>query len=93
MHRDAVLSVPPGGVRVIGSSPDCAIQGMYEPKRILSIQAHPEFDGFIMRNILNTRHEQGIFDEAFWCEATSRAEKHQDGVKVAVAMWDFILGY
>lgn len=90
MHRDAVLSVP-AGTSCIGSSPECAIQGLYERGRLLTLQAHPEFNGFIMRRILETRHEQGIFDDAFFGEAASRADNQQHGVRVAASIWKFIL--
>ncbi|POR33149.1 Putative glutamine amidotransferase-like protein [Tolypocladium paradoxum] len=62
MHRDAILEVPRGLVN-LGSSPSCAIQGLYQPGRVLSFQAHPEFDGFIMADLLKSRHEQKIFDD------------------------------
>ncbi|KAH6695365.1 Aldehyde/histidinol dehydrogenase [Plectosphaerella plurivora] len=78
MHRDAVLEVPKDCIS-IGSSPRCSIQGLYRPGKILTVQAHPEFDGFIMTNILNFRRGV-VFDEDMYKEGMSRAEDSHDGV-------------
>ncbi|KAI5464825.1 class I glutamine amidotransferase-like protein [Mariannaea sp. PMI_226] len=90
MHRDAVLEVPEGAVS-LGSSPACEIQGLYQAGRFISFQAHPEFDEFIMKNILKVRHDQGIFNDAMFEDGTTRASKHHDGVLVATAIWNFLL--
>ncbi|KAH7157782.1 Aldehyde/histidinol dehydrogenase [Dactylonectria estremocensis] len=79
MHRDAVLEVPEGLV-CLGSSPKCEIQGLYQAGRLISFQAHPEFDGFIMSNILETRHNQKVFNDALFEEGMSRSQQPQDGV-------------
>ena len=91
MHRDAVLSCPDGIVS-LGSSPVCEIQGLYKPGRILSFQAHPEFDGFIMENIVKARHEQGVFDDGLAGRGLQRAQDEHDGVRVARFIWRFLLG-
>ncbi|KAH6894206.1 class I glutamine amidotransferase-like protein [Thelonectria olida] len=90
MHRDAVLEVPEGAV-LLGSSPSCQIQGLYQEGRYISFQAHPEFDEFIMTNILKMRHEQKIFNDAMFEDAMERAPKHHDGVLVSTAIWNFLL--
>lgn len=90
MHRDAVLEVPPGAV-LLGSSPSCEVQGLYQEGRYISFQAHPEFDDFIMSNILKTRHDQKVFDDTMFADAMERAPKHHDGVLVATAIWRFLL--
>ena len=90
MHRDAVLEVPPGAEN-IGSSPDCALQALYVPGRVLSLQSHPEFDGFIMNNLLDMRHEQKIFNDELFGSGKRRADIHHDGVMVAAAWWKFLL--
>ncbi|KAH8729306.1 Aldehyde/histidinol dehydrogenase [Ilyonectria robusta] len=79
MHRDAVLEVPEGLVN-LGSSPKCGIQGLYQAGRLISFQAHPEFDGFIMPRILETRHNQKIFDDAMFEDGMARAQEHQDAI-------------
>ena len=91
MHRDAVLEVPEG-LLSLGSSPRCSIQGLYKPGRVLSFQAHPEFDDFIMTKILQSRHEQGIFDDTMFRDGMGRAEDSHDGDLVSSAICRFFLG-
>ncbi|KAK9439643.1 GMP synthase [Metarhizium brunneum] len=90
MHRDEVASVPEGLV-CLGSSARCPVQGMYKRKAVLSLQAHPEFDGFIMEQILRARRDQGIFGEEMFGEAVGRAGDAHDGTLVAGKIWDFFL--
>lgn len=90
MHRDAVLEVPKGLVN-LGSSPVCEIQGLYQPGRIFSLQAHPEFDDFIMPEIMQERFNQKIFSPEMYEEGMTRARVEHDGVLVAGAIWEFLL--
>ncbi|EXV05179.1 glutamine amidotransferase class-I family protein [Metarhizium robertsii] len=90
MHRDEVASVPEGLV-CLGSSARCPVQGMYKRKAVLSLQAHPEFDGFIMEQILRARRDQGIFGDDMFGEAVGRAGDAHDGTLVAGKIWDFFL--
>lgn len=91
MHRDAVLELPQN-VENLGSSPACTYQGLYVPGRVFALQAHPEFDDFIMKELLDMRHEQKIFDDALYRDGSSRAGKQHDGQKIAAAIWRFLLG-
>jgi GMP synthase (glutamine-hydrolysing) len=91
MHRDAVLDVPEGTVN-LGSSPSCGIQGLFKAGQVLSVQAHPEFDDFIMTKIVDRRHEQGIFDDATFKSGMARANLPHDGVLVAEAIWRLFFG-
>lgn len=90
MHKDAVLEVPKGLVS-IGSSPSCPIQGLYKKGSILSFQAHPEFDEFTMRQIIQTRHVQKVFDDAMFSDGMEKAGKPHGGDLVASAIWQFLL--
>ncbi|KID87745.1 GMP synthase, partial [Metarhizium majus ARSEF 297] len=90
MHRDEVASVPEGLV-CLGSSARCPVQGMYRPKAVLSLQAHPEFDGFVMEQILRARRDQGVFGDEVFGEAVGRAGDAHDGAVVAGKIWDFFL--
>lgn len=90
MHRDAVFDYPPQ-VQPLGSSPRCDVQGMYIPRKLLTVQGHPEFDAEIVRELLEVRHVQGIFDDPTYQEALSRVEKEQDGVVVGKAFIRFLL--
>ncbi|KAF5022036.1 hypothetical protein F66182_5919 [Fusarium sp. NRRL 66182] len=90
MHRDAVLEVPKGLVS-LGSSSRCEVQGLYQPKRIISFQAHPEFDDFIMEEIMEARYEQKIFTKEMYEEGITRARAAHDGVLVSAKIWEFLL--
>ncbi|KAK0390045.1 hypothetical protein NLU13_3618 [Sarocladium strictum] len=91
MHRDAVLEVPEGTVN-LGGSPSCRIQGLFKPGTVLSFQAHPEFDEFIMEKVVGRRHEQAIFDDAMFESGMARAGLPHDGLLVAQAIWRLFLG-
>lgn len=90
MHRDIVYAYPPG-VQELGASPRCSVQGMYIPQEVLTVQGHPEFDAEIVRELLEVRHEQGIFDDCMYEEALARVGSRQDGVLVARAFLRFLL--
>lgn len=89
MHRDIVTRLPEGAEN-LGFSPVCEIQGLYIPQQLFSLQAHPEFNDTIMNTILDTRHEQGIFDDRMYENAKTRVGSH-DGRLVAIAVWKFLM--
>ncbi len=64
---------------------------MYFPKRAITIQAHPEFNEEIVREILISRHAAGIFDDAAFKDAMDRVDRNQDGVVVSKAFLKFLL--
>ena len=90
MHRDEVLEMP-AGTHSLGSSPKCAVQGFYLPRRLLTLQGHPEFNAEIVEEILESRHRQAIFDDQTYQEALNRVRAEQDGVLVAKAFLSFLL--
>lgn len=90
MHRDAVLSVPKG-LDNLGCSESCGVQGLYCQKRILTLQAHPEFNQAIMQGVLDSRHEEGVFSREFFTEAASRAGIYHDGLRITTSIWKFLL--
>jgi len=90
MHKDIVYEYPEG-VEDLGSTPKCRVQGMYAARRLITVQGHPEFTGDIVSEILQARHEMGIFDDATFEDAMARVRKHQDGVVVAQAFLRFLL--
>ncbi|KAG9956698.1 hypothetical protein KCU61_g9633, partial [Aureobasidium melanogenum] len=89
MHRDIVLDVPPG-VTNLGYSERCGVQGLYKPGRLLSIQAHPEFNGDIMSTILAARYQQKILTETEYSDANERACIQHDGAQVADIMLEML---
>lgn len=90
MHRDIVFTWPPS-VEHLGHSPRCDVQGMYEKKRLITVQGHPEFNGDIVSELLDSRHEKGIFDDGTYKDGMERVKKHHDGVAVAAAFIRFLL--
>jgi len=90
MHRDIVYAYP-DGVEHLGHSPRCEVQGMYAPRRLISVQGHPEFNGEIVAELLENRHDKGIFDDAMYRDGMSRVRKHHDGVAVGAAFVRFLL--
>lgn len=89
MHKDIVYDYPPL-VEKLGSSSLCEVQGMHIPRRLITVQGHPEFDKEIMVEILKGRRDQGILDENLFQDAISRAGHSQDGLDVAATFLRFM---
>ena len=89
MHRDLVFYYPEG-VQELGSSDRCKVQGMYVPKKVFTVQGHPEFTSEIVAELLETRHKQKIFTDEIYQEAMARVERPHDGVLVAQAFVKFL---
>lgn len=90
MHQDIVCSCPQN-VTLLGSSPRCAVQGMYSPRRFITVQGHPEFNREIETEIIQNRAKAGIFSEDQAREALSRAGNEHDGVAVGAKFLEFLL--
>lgn len=90
MHRDIVFEYPPN-VTPLGSSPRCAVQGMYSPGRFLTIQGHPEFTVEIVSEVVKLRTGAGIFSEEQSKDALTRAGWAHDGVAVGAVFLKFLL--
>ncbi|MCJ1404176.1 hypothetical protein MMC11_007401 [Xylographa trunciseda] len=90
MHKDIVFTYPPE-VEPLGSSPRCEVQGMLIPKRVITIQGHPEFNVEIVTELLEARHKQGIFDDKTYEDAMHRVGREQDGVLVSGVFLKFLL--
>ncbi|KAE8377367.1 Aldehyde/histidinol dehydrogenase [Aspergillus bertholletiae] len=82
MHRDNVFEVPQGCVN-LGSSPRCEVQGFYQPQRVLALQGHPEYDEFVMTELVKLRHAMGRFDAELAQDGLSRADNQHDGEMIA----------
>lgn len=61
------------------------------PNRLISIQAHPEFNDDIMKKVLGARHDNGIFSDELYADGTSRAAKEHDGELLARRFIQFIV--
>eukprot|EP01116_Phalansterium_solitarium_P010803 TRINITY_DN260_c1_g1_i1.p1 TRINITY_DN260_c1_g1~~TRINITY_DN260_c1_g1_i1.p1 ORF type:complete len:270 (+),score=54.52 TRINITY_DN260_c1_g1_i1:104-913(+) len=56
IHQDQVTKVPPG-CTVWGSNEACSVQGFVKGQHLATIQAHPEFTGAVLRDlILSKKH-------------------------------------
>ncbi|KAI0873568.1 putative class I glutamine amidotransferase [Hypoxylon argillaceum] len=91
MHRDAVLSFPPGVVQ-LAKTDICANQAMYVPGRFISVQGHPEFTEDMVRELLNMRKYGGIIADEIYQDGMNRVGNKQDGVAVAQAFLRFLHG-
>lgn len=91
MHKDLVYHYPQG-VEHLGSSGPCKVQGMYIPKRVITVQGHPEFTEEIVAELLERRRKQGIFGDDIYEEAMTRVGKPHDGVLVAQGFLKFLMG-
>ena len=89
MHKDIVFYYPQG-VEELAWTDKCKVQSMYIRKRVITVQGHPEFNEAIVRELLETRREQNIFDEATYQDAIARVAKPQDGVLVGEAFLRFL---
>ncbi|EXJ86960.1 hypothetical protein A1O3_03914 [Capronia epimyces CBS 606.96] len=90
MHRDIVLDIPKG-ITGLGFSDRCLVQGLYLPRRLLSFQAHPEFNEKIMSEILAVRRNQAIFTQEMFEDGQARAPLAHDGNLVARVSCKFLL--
>lgn len=89
MHRDVVLSLPEG-VESLGSSPVCQNQGMYKARQILTVQGHPEFTSTIVREIIEVRHNTGVFDDDAYKTHIQKADLPHDGITVSRSFLKFL---
>lgn len=90
MHRDIAFAYPEG-FEPLGSSSVCSVQGMYSPKHVITVQGHPEFTAEIMKEIIETRHKTGIFDEEAYKKYAKKAALPHDGVLISAAFVRFLL--
>jgi GMP synthase-like glutamine amidotransferase len=92
MHRDIVTKLPEyPGIQSLGSSDVCAVQGMYVPGKLMSVQGHPEFTSDIVTEIVETRTATGIFTPELSEDAMRRVKNPHDGIEIGVAYLEFIL--
>ncbi|CAG8907511.1 unnamed protein product [Penicillium egyptiacum] len=90
MHRDIVFDAPADCTN-LATSPNCEVQGLYLPKRVLSVQGHPEYNEGIMSCLLEARHENGLFDDELYNDGLSRVGDSHDGWLIAKVIARFIL--
>lgn len=89
MHRDAVLTLPPGCVP-LASTAVCDIQAMYMPDRMIAVQGHPEFTADMVREILDLRKYGGILNDELYADGIRRVDDRHDGVEIASVFLRFL---
>lgn len=90
MHQDIVYDYPPNVVP-LGSSPRCAVQGMYSPGKFLTVQGHPEYTASMVSDIVNMRAQLGVFSKEVSQDALDRVNNEHDGVEIGVVFLNFLL--
>ena len=63
---------------------------MYIPRRVITVQGHPEFTEEIVAELLETRREQKIFGDEIYEEGMARVGKQHDGMLVGQAFLKFL---
>jgi GMP synthase-like glutamine amidotransferase len=83
VHADEVTGPIPSSWSVLGSSAQCAIQGVMEPGRVLTLQGHFEFDQFVNRETI--RHFGRSWDRECLNTGLKMAE-HDDDAELLAEM-------
>ncbi|KAI1386082.1 class I glutamine amidotransferase-like protein [Hypoxylon trugodes] len=89
MHRDIVHKLPPG-VIALASTDICPVQAMYAPRRLITVQGHPEFTKDMVGEILQRRYDGGILSPDIYKDGMRRVGNEHDGVAVARAFIRFL---
>jgi GMP synthase-like glutamine amidotransferase len=90
MHKDYVAEVPLDSV-LLCVSDVCHNQGFYKPGAYITLQGHPEFNGFIIRDIVETRKKLGVFDDETANEYIKRSTGPNDGSTIAKSLVEFLV--
>jgi GMP synthase-like glutamine amidotransferase len=88
MNRD-VVQQSPAAVEQIAWRAVNPNHGMYSPKKVLTVQGHPEFNPEIEGELLKMRLEQGIIPQDKYDDAMTRLNNPTDGDVVARAILKF----
>lgn len=89
MHRDQVFSLP-AGAELLASTDRCGNHGFVIPGRVITVQGHPEFTEDIMDELLELRHETGLFTDELYQSGKARNGDHHDGVYMAQVFLKFL---
>ncbi|KAH7123489.1 class I glutamine amidotransferase-like protein [Dactylonectria estremocensis] len=90
MHLDTVVDLP-SGMQTLGSSAISEVQFMYEAGRVLGVQGHPEANGFIIKDNLDSRFEKNLIEVEEYEAALSKINLEHDGDVFAKAIPKFLL--
>ncbi|KAA8652454.1 hypothetical protein EYZ11_005080 [Aspergillus tanneri] len=90
MHQDFVFDYP-SNVISLGTSPRCAMQGMYLPGRFITVQGHPEFTEEIVTEVVTLRTKAGVFSKEQSEDFLERAKNQHDGIAIGIVFLKFLL--
>ncbi|KAI0292590.1 class I glutamine amidotransferase-like protein [Russula brevipes] len=88
MHRD---HVPTGMVRFSDPDPRTQAPDGQPPIHILTLQGHPEFTAGIVNEVIRARSEGGVMDKDTAEDGFIRANKRNDGGRIARVIWEVLL--
>ena len=99
LHRDHVVTLPlnpfpqlPNAVLEMTAETDVfAVQGLYTPGKVISLQGQPELDINTMTALVQHRSQSGYFKDDFAGDAIGRASLRNDGVHIASTFLRFLL--
>lgn len=84
-----VIEYPPA-IIPLAHTQYCPTQAMYIPRRLITVQGHPEFSQFMMTEMLRARHQAGIIPDGPFEDAMKRATGQHDGISIAQAFLRFL---
>ncbi|CDO56982.1 similar to Saccharomyces cerevisiae YLR126C Putative glutamine amidotransferase [Geotrichum candidum] len=94
-HHDIVFPPLPANVSVLAKTDACAVQGMHRPRKLWSVQGHPEFDIDIEYELLEyaagTGMDRKIIDAAIAKLENQETRVERDRAAAADAMAAFLL--
>lgn len=89
MHRDHVISVPPG-FEILAETDFSTNQIMVFGKKVLSIQGHPEYSADFVTDLINMRVNSGIFSKEFAHERLKLVSSELDAALFADSILSFV---
>ena len=88
-HQDQVVE-PPEGARVLARGEMCANAALAYGDRILTVQAHPEFDAGVIGHFIETRRDTGIYPPERLDAAEARLDAVVDNTRLGAALATFL---
>ena len=89
MHRD-IITAYPTSVIALAHTPTCSTQGMYVPRRMISVQGHPEYTEEMVREILDWFQANDAIDGDILADSLRRVGHRNDGVEIAKSFLRFL---
>ncbi|KAF3918508.1 hypothetical protein ABW21_db0206111 [Orbilia brochopaga] len=99
LHRDSLVTLPvnpfpqlpEATLDIVGETETCAVQGVYTPRKVLSLQGDPELTNEMMMTLVRERIQGGHYSKEFASDALRRVNARNDGVAIGAAFLRFLL--